>query len=185
MPIDQLTSFPDSLEQGSTWSILLGYGSEYPNDEWTAKLSLWRPGEDPKIFDAVNDGGHFGFDVTSAQSAGINPGVWNWSVYLTETATSDRLVIDEGTTRIKPNRLAPLPLSEAATRLKALSKTLLDLSSRTIATSNFNGQLVTIADLRMLREEETFLRARVIREQAELEDALDTNRGGAIDIQFE
>lgn len=159
MPVPTCSGVPAKIEVGNTVTIIEAY-PQYPATLWTMKFVLSLDGQ-PKVITATASGTSFSITLP----AKLQPGVYDFAEYVTEIATSQRTTAKTGTIEVEPDLTATVKPTLAAQTLEAIEAAILKLSVGTNQQVNFNGQQVTKKDLLALRQERTYWKAEVLREQ--------------------
>jgi hypothetical protein len=106
---------PDLAQEGEPKTVVVGdfiqwkrsdLASDYPlathSAELVARIKGTKPGAEIKVSATESDSIYL-FTIQSSASAGYLPGEYYWQLEITETATSNRVVVDRGEFEIKPD----------------------------------------------------------------------------------
>jgi len=80
--------------------------ADYPTDLYSLKYVFRLEGDPARLFEVASsvDGNDYLFELSSATTADIQAGLWFWDLYVIRTADSERVTVDQGTTRVLENR---------------------------------------------------------------------------------
>lgn len=166
MAVETLSGIPCSIESGNTVIFEEGF-SDFPASAWSATLFLSLNGTvNPTSWTASESGDTYTFTLTAANTAALAPGVWNYAIYATETATSQRATAKIGQIEVKPNLAASQSPSHAQAMVTALETVLQTFAATDKVSVSFNGQSFTRANVIQYREEWAFWKAQLQRELA-------------------
>lgn len=75
-----------------------GYVTDYPVDQYTLAYTFRREGDPSRKFTVTGaaDSGEYLFEVLTATSAAIEPGVYFWDLQVTRDSDSERATLDQG-----------------------------------------------------------------------------------------
>jgi hypothetical protein len=152
MSVEVLTAFPTSFVSGDTLLVTIT-DSDHPSSAWTLKVLIQSPIW-VKSFNATEgDDDVFDLEISAAESATVDPGLYGVAYVFTETATSERetVPLDLATTVYRNPEVAPAK-SIARQTLEAMEAAFLKMSKGSNLSVNFNGQSFTKRNLKEFQE---------------------------------
>lgn len=163
MAVTSLSAVPASFEAGNTVNLTLSY-SDYPAGTWTLQLVFSRAGcESPVIFDGTTSGTSFAVALSSTTTADMTPGVWTWVAYV--TSGGERTTAASGSVTVLANLAEARPKTTNELLLEAINEAIATLAASPFASTSFNGQTYTKANLKTLMDQQTQIAAAVYQEQ--------------------
>lgn len=140
MAIQTLSCLPDSFEAGDTILFSENYG-DFPAGTWTATIYFSLNGAVPTSVAATASGtGHL-FTLSSAFTAALSPGIYDWATYA--TSGSERAKANGGIVYVLPNLASAQTATAAAQQLAAANTALTALLTGQNMSVSFNGQSFT------------------------------------------
>lgn len=164
MALTPLNYMPAAHECGDTLSVTLSFG-DYPSGSWTAVLSLNIAGTAATSVSGTTSGTGFNFIVPAATTSSMTPGTYQYSIRVTEVATSAKARAAGGSIVLLPNLAGTVTKTSAEQQLDAVNTALITLSSKTKDSVSFNGQSFKIQDISKLHAIKRELTAEVAREK--------------------
>lgn len=175
MAIPTQAAVPLCFEQGDTVIFTESFDDFPTTGGWSAYLILARAGASPVRFDATVSSEKFLWTISSALSAGVAPGWWNYAIYVNNS--TQRATAKSGRLSVLDNLQVDQPLSFAQQQVATLQTALASLASSTDASVSFNGQSFSRSGIDTYKNQLVYWESRVISEQR----ALDALRGTARD----
>lgn len=142
MPVETLTGFPSQFVAGTTVRFLVSFDN-YLASAWSLSVSLLGAGAFSAAGDASGDA--FLVTFTAAQTATLTPGQYRWAARVTETASGDVAIADDGFVTVTAD------LSNTATgpwrmRFNAAATAFAGLSAGKYSSIEVEGQSFTMRD---------------------------------------
>lgn len=180
--ITPCTDIPAQIEQGDYVSFTQNF-SDYPATDWTAALIISQGAAAPiSVAGTVNAVTGFLFTISSAVSATLLTGQWDYSIYA--TASSNRRTARTGAINIIANLAIAQTASAAQTMVDTLIATLTAVAAQKFKSTDFNGQSKQAQDMKELQGQIVFWKAQVIREQEAANAARGVGNGRSVNTYF-
>lgn len=144
MPLISLNRFPAVIECGDTAKITLGFG-DFPANSSSAVLILNQRGASPLSVAGTPNGNSFDFVIPAAITDALAPGIYDYAIRCTYTATGDSQIPrnGSGTVQLLPNLANTVAKSTAQQQLDAANSAFSTLIANPQLSVNFNGQSFT------------------------------------------
>jgi hypothetical protein len=139
MPVETLTALPCEIRAGTTVRFTMSF-TEYPASAWSLSFSLL--GQASLSAQGVASGDAFTVVLTAAQTATLTPGQYNWAAKVTETASGDVAIADQGFAVILPD-LSNTAVGPWRTRYNAAVAAMAGISGSQFASVDVEGQSFT------------------------------------------
>lgn len=93
------------VEGDTTPWIKTGYITDYPASEYALKYEALINGSPAHRFDVTGSGasGEWVFSISASDSASLNVGIYQWNLYVTKSATSERIRLEHGEWEVVQN----------------------------------------------------------------------------------
>ena len=162
MPVQTLSCVPPRFEAGNTVIWTREFPS-YPATSWTLAFILSQLGQVKANVAGVADGNAFMVTLTSAITAELDGGTYDWAEYVTQAG--ERTTARTGTLIVLPNLAADSDPTFAEQQVALLQNALATLAAGTNETVNINGQSFTKRNIETYQKQLTYWEARVFQEQ--------------------
>lgn len=139
--------------------------ADFPTSAWSAVFYLSQNGTVTATVPATEVSGEYKFTVSAATTASLTPGLHDYAIYVTETATSQRATAETGQVTALPNLAATQVATHAQQMVTALEAALLAFAGTDKLKVEFNGQSFERANMAAYRSDLVFWQSRVIRER--------------------
>lgn len=179
MAVETLNGVPCSFEGGNTVKFSEVF-TDFPPSAWSATFYLSQNRAAKANTTATESGSEYLFTLSAAATAALAPGVYDFAIYVTETATDQRTTAKTGQILITPNLAANQTPTQAQRMVQVLNQVLLTFGNTDKQSVSFNGQSFTRANIVNYREELVFWEARLIQENARFNAA----RGNARQVSY-
>lgn len=183
MAVETQRGVPSVIQAGDTINFALN-NSLYPPAAWKATIYLHRNGSALLNKEATESGQDYNFTFSSAETAGLVSGQYNYQVRYKETATDETESGEYGHLLVRPNFASSQTASIAQQMLTALETAILALSTTANQSVSFNGQSFTKTDLNTLYAKRTLLQAEVMRENEAISGMLGESNGRNYQFRF-
>ena len=175
MAVETLDGVPCSFESGNT-VIFSEVFTDFPPSAWSATIYLSKNGTVAANVTAAESGETYTFTISAAVTGVLTPGTYDYAIYATETATSQRATAKVGQILVTPNLAATQTPTHAQQMVTALETVLLTFGNSDKITVSFNGQTFTRANIETYRKDFVFWKAQVIQERAQFDQARGNSR---------
>ncbi len=183
MPVTTTSGAPSVIEQGNTYVFTENF-TDFPITDWSAQYLLQIPGSAPYTTNATNSNSDFSFTLAANWVPNTPPGHYQFAIYVTEMASSQRATAKQGIVQVTPNLSLQQPLSTAAEMLANINTAITSLTTggfQTVTVNNVSYSRYQVTELIALR---TRLQAEVIREQQAQDAFRGVSDSGLIGTRF-
>jgi hypothetical protein len=153
---------PLTIESGNEYHFTVNY-PDYPVGTWTAAFVIVLSTGTPSSTAATTSGSDFLVTLTSAVTAALTPGDYQFAVYV--TSSSQRTTAETGKISILPNLAVARTATFAEAQVTRLETVMALFAATDKEEVDFNGQKFVRAKIGSYRDEFIFWTARVIGEQ--------------------
>jgi hypothetical protein len=164
MAVETQSGIPCTIQSGDTVNFAWT-NAKYPTSAWSAVVYLSKDGTAVLNDAATELNGEYNGTFSAVETAALAPGVVDYLIRYTETATSQVETGETGSLVVTANLATNQTPSFAQSQVTKL-KTVLDTFNATDKQSvSFNGQSFTRAGVAQYRQELTYWESRVIGER--------------------
>lgn len=179
--VETTAGVPSSIESGNEYHFTLHYPDFAPGT-WTAAFVMVNGTGTPSSTAATTSGSNFLVTLTSAVTAALAPGDYQYAVYV--TSSSQRATAETGLITILPNLAVARTPTFAEAQVTLLETVISTFSGTDKRMVDFNGQKFERADVSQYQQQLVYWQSRVIAEQQRLAAQRGEHTGGRIDPQF-
>ncbi len=179
--LDPLQGVPAQIEAGNSVSFLLGY-ADFPPGDWTLDFILADGVNPPKIVRATTSGTKFLVELTTAITAPIAAGDYQWKTRV--QTNSETRTAGMGSITILPNLASGPAPSHAAQMVTHLEAKLLEYADNERVRSRFDASDTIRAQMKEYQEQLTYWRSVLLAEQRRARASRGEQNIRTIGVQF-
>jgi hypothetical protein len=163
-------------------------GADYPNDEYTATYvsRITRGGSNEITLPGTAYGDDYLFTVSSADSAGFDPGYYHWQLEMVRDSDSERIVVDRGTFIAIPDLDANQsdPRTHAEIMVDKIEAVLQNRADADVANYSINGRSLVKLSIDDLLKWRDYYRAELTMEKRKERVRRGKSTGATVKVRF-